>query len=331
MPRISVIMSVYKEPVEWMRQSIDSILNQTYTDFEFIVVNDNPERAENVQLLNEYAQKDERIIIITNEQNIGLTKSLNKGLAIAQGEYIARMDADDISHYNRFAVQIDYLDNHTEVGICGSNFCFFGDVSFFSKKKSSLPVYHDEIVSFMMCKNPIAHPTVMIRRDINGYKFYYDENIKKAQDYKLWYDLHKNGAEFHNLDDILLHYRISTTQITNSANDAQNSTANIVRSGLLDELFHSSSYTKTIHNEIFNVEKTDVPLTEKLAWLKKLMEYNPSNTGGEYLSLLWIYYVKTCLIYSSPSCFFKDIHRIVSNVDIGVLSRMLFSYLRNRN
>ena len=94
--KLSVVMSIYKEPVEWMRQSIDSILNQTFTDFEFVIVNDNPIRSENRDILDEYSKKDFRIIVLSNDENIGLTKSLNKGLRISKGKYIARMDADDI-------------------------------------------------------------------------------------------------------------------------------------------------------------------------------------------------------------------------------------------
>ena len=97
MPKISVIMSVYSERVDWIRKSIDSILNQTYSDFEFIIVNDKPDKEENAQLLEEYAARDSRIKVLTNEENIGLTKSLNKAFALAEGEFIARMDADDMA------------------------------------------------------------------------------------------------------------------------------------------------------------------------------------------------------------------------------------------
>ena len=122
MPKISVLMSVYNEPIDWMRQAIESILNQTYKDFEFIIVNDNPEREENQFVLNEYRNKDSRIIILCNEHNIGLTKSLNKGLTVANGEYIARMDADDIALPKRFEKQALYLAKNKNVFLCHTNF-----------------------------------------------------------------------------------------------------------------------------------------------------------------------------------------------------------------
>ena len=121
MPIVSVIMSIYKEPLEWLHESIDSILYQTFKDFEFIIICDNPEYKEGIELLNEYRKKDDRIIIINNVKNIGLTKSLNKGLAVAKGKYIARMDADDIAMPNRFEHQITYLDKNTDLVAIGSS------------------------------------------------------------------------------------------------------------------------------------------------------------------------------------------------------------------
>lgn len=119
MPQISVIMSVYKEPLDWMAQSIDSILNQIYSDFEFLIVDDNPTDDKLIYFLNDYQKKDSRIKIIVNEQNVGLTKSLNIAIKQAQGKYIARMDADDISCKNRFQVQYDYMEQHLEVDEIG--------------------------------------------------------------------------------------------------------------------------------------------------------------------------------------------------------------------
>jgi glycosyltransferase involved in cell wall biosynthesis len=98
-------MGVYKEPLDWLRQSIDSILNQSFTDYEFIIICDNPRYEEGMELLKKYANSDRRIILLFNNENIGLTKSLNKGLEIARGKYIARMDADDISKPERLTRQ----------------------------------------------------------------------------------------------------------------------------------------------------------------------------------------------------------------------------------
>src|SRR5690625_452840 len=97
-PDITVLMSIYNEDMLWLRDSIESILNQTYQNFEFIIINDNPSNDINKVILKEYIKKDNRIKIIENDTNLGLTLSLNKGLRESTGLYIARMDADDIAH-----------------------------------------------------------------------------------------------------------------------------------------------------------------------------------------------------------------------------------------
>ena len=127
-PRISVLMGVYNEKISWINESVESILHQSYQNFEFIIIDDNPSNNEVKSYLLNLKEKDERVIVIFNDYNIGLTKSLNKGLAIAKGEYIARMDADDISFVSRFEKQVSYLDNHPECdAVYGYWYCFEGE------------------------------------------------------------------------------------------------------------------------------------------------------------------------------------------------------------
>lgn len=106
---ISVIMSTYKESEKFLRESIESILQQTYQDFEFIIILDYPENQEHIRIINEYKEKDSRIQFYINEKNKGLTDSLNTALTYIRGEYVARMDADDIACKDRFEKQIKYL------------------------------------------------------------------------------------------------------------------------------------------------------------------------------------------------------------------------------
>ena len=170
-PAISVIMSVYSEPIEWIKQAIDSILNQTFTGFEFIIVNDNPSRTENRNLLSAYA--DERIHLISNSENVGLTKSLNFALALAKGKYIARMDADDISLPSRFLKQFEYLEAHPEIGVCGCNVETFGS----KRLVWTYPATHQECLLFF--RSPFAHPAVMIRHSIlKDNHILYDERLR---------------------------------------------------------------------------------------------------------------------------------------------------------
>ena len=123
MPRISVIMPAYNAE-KYIREAIDSILAQTYTDFEFIIIDDASTDA-TASIVESYS--DERIRFFRNEHNMGVANTLNRGLDLAVGEYIARMDSDDISLPERFAKQVEFMDTHTDVIVCGSNAIVFGD------------------------------------------------------------------------------------------------------------------------------------------------------------------------------------------------------------
>ena len=116
---ISVIMGVYNEKIEWVEKAILSIINQTYTNFEFIVILDNPQNEELKNLISEFSLKDKRIKLYVNEENIGLINTLNKGLKLAKGKYIARMDADDISCGDRFEKQINFLEQNNNIVLVG--------------------------------------------------------------------------------------------------------------------------------------------------------------------------------------------------------------------
>ena len=121
---VSVIMSNYNTPEEFLRASIESVLNQTYSNFEFIIVDD-CSTDNSLEIIKSY--QDERIVVLENKENLGITKSLNRGLEIAKGEYVARMDADDISFPKRFETQVEYLKNNPQVIVCGTGVELIGD------------------------------------------------------------------------------------------------------------------------------------------------------------------------------------------------------------
>jgi glycosyltransferase involved in cell wall biosynthesis len=218
-PVISVVMAVYNEKIEWLHESIESILQQTFSDFEFIIINDNPTRVENSLVLQEYQKKDNRIIVITNEQNIGPYKSANKGIKLAKGKYIARMDADDISLPMRFEVQLDIMEKNPNIIVCGSKIEVFGEF----KHSYYIPLFEksNDIKKTLIIKNVIPHSTVMIRKDILiNNNILYSENYIYGQDYKLWLDLYDYG-DFYNAPRILLRYRTSESHITYQHRDKQ--------------------------------------------------------------------------------------------------------------
>lgn len=211
-PRISVIMSIYKEPIEWIRLAVDSILNQTYKDFEFIIVCDNPEYLEGQSLINEFANKDGRVVIINNEENIGLTKSLNKAIAISKGEFIARMDADDVSLNDRFEYQINYFDSHRKVKVCATN------TNIIDEYGNVVNTYnYDSMpdISWLFLDNPIAHSSVMFSRDILSLRTpIYNEDYRSSQDFELWSFLISSDVNFYISKEPYLLYRKSANQIS---------------------------------------------------------------------------------------------------------------------
>ena len=246
-PRISVIMSVYKEPVEWMRQAIDSILTQTFADFEFLIVNDLPERKENGVVLAEYEQNDARVHIITNDENMGLTKSLNRALDKARGEYIARMDTDDISLPQRFETQIAYLDAHPEVCAVGS---WTMTIDEKGKKVGEIGKYEPDpqwARAQFLQNSQVAHPAAMFRRKINDFEPRYDETVRYAQDYSLWVSLLPHG-EIANVPEVLFCYRMNGQQITSNKKDEQQRCAGVAQRKAFS-LFGFNA--KDLHHHLF--------------------------------------------------------------------------------
>lgn len=208
--KISVVMSVYNEPQHFVKKAIDSILNQTFGDFEFIIVCDNPKNTEIYQFLTSIQDADKRVKIIKNEVNIGLTKSLNKAIVNSEGFYIARMDADDISEKNRFAEQVQFLDTHPNVGVCGSQINYIDE----NDKIIGQNLLPAEKKDFPYMVMPFfIHPAVMMRKSflmkLDGP---YNEHFKYAQDFSLWNRL-DNICDFYNLPMILFYYRKTVNQI----------------------------------------------------------------------------------------------------------------------
>ena len=215
---ISVIMSVYNEPIEWMSKSINSILNQTLSDFEFIIINDNPMRNENKEFLDYYSLLDHRIKIIQNKNNIGLTKSLNKAISLAKGDFIARMDADDIAVKERFECQIAFFLKHSDCDICASSSVKIDQNGKLIERIRTKKIH----ISMLFRCNPICHSSVMFKKKICSFRNpLYNENFKYAQDAELWIMLFANGYKFEIIEKPLIYYRITNNQISCVYGDKQ--------------------------------------------------------------------------------------------------------------
>ena len=179
-PFVSVLMSAYNEE-DWVGKSIDSVLEQTYDHFEFVIVDDGSTDS-TPKILDSYAQRDKRIKVI-HQENTGLTRALNIGLDKCQGEFIARMDANDICLPERFQRQVAFLQSHPDhaaVGTWREEFWPSGKT-----KVQKLPASHEEIADVMVRYCPLGHSTSMIRGDILR-DFRYNEEFVTSQDYELW-------------------------------------------------------------------------------------------------------------------------------------------------
>ena len=269
---VSVLMSIYEEPIDWIKDSVYSILRQTFTNFEFIILIDHPNRTDVRLFFKELIKQDRRIRLIQNEINIGLTKSLNRGLSIAKGRYIARMDADDISDVRRLEIQYNFLNQHPSVDVCGSFAKLFGNIRFYSKHHVSFPISNHGILINSLFENPMVHPSVMMKHTIRNQSVCYNEEMKKSQDFFLWGDLLIRGATFSNIPKYLLNYRISKQQISYKNKNEQVKVADLVRKKLLLSLIPNITAEEiSIHNMICENKKGEVCLLDqKLSWLEKI-------------------------------------------------------------
>ena len=180
-PRVSIAMAVYNGG-RFLREAVGSVLAQTYRDFEFIIVDDGSTDS-TPEILASYA--DSRMVVIRNRENIGLTRSLNVCLARATGEYVARMDADDICHPHRLERQVSYLTRHMQVGLVGSWVERIDDQGR-SGGVRRLPTGATNLRWRLLFGNPVAHPAVMFRRRLVGELGGYNEELRYAQDHEMW-------------------------------------------------------------------------------------------------------------------------------------------------
>lgn len=235
-------MSVFNEKEEWLRQSIESILNQTFRNFEFIIINDNPQRNINSKILSEYKDRDKRIETIMNSENIGLTKSLNVGLKLAKGDYVARMDGDDISLPDRFKNQLKEFELDDRLVVLGTQ----GKYIFEDQRTNLLmekPVSNAGINWVLAAEgSPIIHSSAMFRRvDKNGKSIFYNEEFRKKQDFELWSRLVRQGF-VKNLDFIGILYRIHKNQTVKSYDIKDYLLSSKVLAGNLEYIYRVSAF-----------------------------------------------------------------------------------------
>jgi glycosyltransferase involved in cell wall biosynthesis len=204
--QISVILPVYNGQL-YLKEAIESILNQSYANFELIIINDGS-IDDSEKLIQSY--KDERIVYIKNDINIGLIETLNKGLIFSKGKYIARMDADDISLPNRLEKQVCFLEENPAFGLLGTGYSIFGG----KEEEVHYPSEHEKLKIACLSYNPFCHPSVMIRKAVlDEFNLKFQKEYIHAEEYKLWTEI-LSVTKCHNLKEILLKYRFHSSQIS---------------------------------------------------------------------------------------------------------------------
>jgi glycosyltransferase involved in cell wall biosynthesis len=207
-PAVSVVLPVYNAAA-YLKEAINSMLAQTFTSFELILLNDGS-TDDCAEIVARYAEKDPRIKTITHTQNKGLIATLNEGFSLAQGRYIARMDADDISFPQRLERQVHYLDTHPGCFCVGTWYAHYP-----SGKVQKLATEDFQIKVDVLRYNPLAHPTVMLRKETwmqQGLQ--YEATHKHVEDLALWLNCMRSGLTFANIPEVLLHYRRHTGQVS---------------------------------------------------------------------------------------------------------------------
>jgi len=240
---ISVIMSTYRENVEYVHLSIRSILTQTYADFELIIVLDNPENQEILSVVQLYASEDPRIILVQNERNLGLARTLNKALALTKGEYVARMDADDISHPQRFELQLRFLEENN-LDLVGTLKSCIDESGQFIAESNSTYYSPREVMRRLPVDDCIPHATWLTKKlvydKVGGYR-----NMPRCEDYDFLLRAHKLGFQMGLCKEILFYHRINSMGIT--------------RSGLLEQALASwyltGNYDRLEHVSVEEVEQ----------------------------------------------------------------------------
>lgn len=206
---ISVLMSVYKsEKSSYLDRALKSVWNdQTLKPNEIILVEDGPLGEDLNEVVDRWKERlSDRLVLLCNETNLGLTKSLNKGLKYVRSEYIARMDSDDVSDPLRFERQFNYLQEHPEIDVLG------GALQEFNDENSNLNVRHyplspEQCREYIVKASPLAHPTVMMRRRIFDEGITYNEQYRTSQDIALWFELLSKGYSIANIPEVTILFR----------------------------------------------------------------------------------------------------------------------------
>ncbi len=258
----------------YLNEAITSILYQTFTDFEFIIINDGSTDA-SVQIIESF--EDKRIRLIHNDQNIGLTATLNKGIDLALGEYIARMDADDVSLEERLAKQVIFMDQNPDIGVCGTWFKIINTNQIIERPNS-----FEDIKLHMLSNNALGHSTIMMRKSfLKTFGLFYNMDYRYAQDYELWVRCY-TYFRLANISEVLVLYRLHNNQMTETYGDVVDNEKYTIQLSQLQYLNIAPTLEEeAIHKVLINnyLEADNVVIQKISSWIQKLKVANKKNNA----------------------------------------------------
>ncbi|MCG8310515.1 MAG: glycosyltransferase [Cytophagales bacterium] len=264
-PLISVLMPTFNA-AKYLKKSIDSILNQTFKDFEFIIINDGSE-DESVNVIKRFS--DSRIKFIDGEQNLGLICRLNQGLEIAKGKYLIRMDADDISNQYRFERQLSFMEKNKEISICGSWAKVIGNRNF----KNKPPINDTDIKLKLIEKCVPIHATTIIRKSIFiENQVSYNSAFKHAEDYKLWIDFASN-VKFSNLSQFLYIIRSHENNVSKKFQNVQRKNTKYLRIEYLKKIFQNQLPKRQVELLLHIIDEKEFHSIEDFFYCIELIRY----------------------------------------------------------
>lgn len=271
MPKISAVMALYNTPFEYLKATVESILNQTLKDFELIIIDD----ASSADYKTFFEQfEDERIKYFKLDKNSGPGHARNEGIKKALGEYVAIVDSDDIYLPKRFEVQADFLDTNPDISLIGCTFRFSN-----RKKMSYSPLTHEEITTFMLFNSPLANPAVMFRREefIKNNHFY-PEDINFAEDYELWTNAMFSGIKIANLEDFLMIYTRRKGQLSKERQEKQTEILKRIYKEMFSKLgLNPSEEEINLHFNLSMENFSQIEDKEKISdWFDKIIKHNKS-------------------------------------------------------
>lgn len=217
-PLVSVIMATFNETPSMITGAIDSIVQQTYTNWELHILDDSTKK-ETIAAIDAF-KKDSRIGIHRFDERLGFIRALNKGLEYSKGEYIARMDGDDFSHPDRFEKEVNYLEANKDVMVVGGQMNIMNENGQITSSRS-YPTGGLWFYLFSCMRNPLAHPTIMMRREVVDKGYRYDDSLRMSEDLDLWLRLMNDGYKLSNISDTVIDYRVMDNFLEKRSSDVQ--------------------------------------------------------------------------------------------------------------